>query len=286
MLVSILFVALFASLTVASPVGDSASPARSCGSSPSPEELSKFEADFAAKKASFKESDVAVSPIRVWVHVISKDTTVSGGNIPSSQISSQISVLNTDYAGSGISWTLVGTSRTVNTTWYNIPSSNGKAQTEMKRALRKGGPETLNVYAVGSITSGSQDLLGYATFPYSYTDAPIDDGCVLLSSSFPGGTHAPFNLGRTLTHEAGHWVGLYHTFQGGCTGSGDLVSDTPPEAQPVFGCPASSDTCPGDNLPDDFHNYMDYTNDNCMTHFSTGQGTRLRAQIATYRGIR
>ena len=73
----------------------------------------------------------------------------------------------------------------------------------MKIALKQGLPSDINVYSVNSITGTSGDLLGYATFPSSYEDNPQDDGVVILASSVPGGSGAPFNLGKTLTHEVG-----------------------------------------------------------------------------------
>ena len=76
-------------------------------------------------------------------------------------------------------------------------------QTEMKNKLRKGGAGDLNVYSVGFTSGSGAGLLGYATFPWSYASNPKDDGVVFLYSSVPGGTASPYNLGRTLTHEAG-----------------------------------------------------------------------------------
>ncbi|EEB89368.1 hypothetical protein MPER_12542 [Moniliophthora perniciosa FA553] len=152
---------------------------------------------------------------------------------------------------------------------------------EMQVALREGGVADLNVYTVAFTTS---NLLGYATFPSEYEDNPEIDGVIILFSSLPGGTAAPYNLGATLIHEAGHWVGLYHTFQGGCRAPGDSVDDTAPEASEAFGCPVGRDTCRGGDV-DPIHNYMDYTDDSCMTEFTQGQTVRLQTQMATYRGV-
>ena len=300
---------LGSSLVTASPLSDGAgAPAlvRACGSTPSDEFVAKAEAHFAQNRVDGTRINAAVtldvyctmdllSFLRSGVdtgcltgHVIYKNTEVSGGYIPDSQISNSIKVLNEDYASCGVSFRLAGTDRTLNADWFDkigpkmcvTPPTyspllrtaaqicvRSDGQTAMKEALRKGGAADLNVYSVGKITGPKGPLLGYAPFPWSYSGNPKNDGAVILSSSVPGGTGAPFNMGRTLTHETGyafvflrwrwelitkspirHWVGLYHTFQGDkkCDEVGDHVSDTPTEAGPVYGCPDSSDTCPGE----------------------------------------
>ncbi|TCD67922.1 hypothetical protein EIP91_011786 [Steccherinum ochraceum] len=261
---------------------------RACGTTISDEKLLAAEQHFKSNvvnKEAFAHVDAAANAvIPVYFHVISEDNTLDGGNVPDSQIQDQISVLNAGYAGSGLFFALAGITRTTNPQWFNQVGLGTSLQTTMKQQLHVGGPNVLNVYTVGFVSGSGEDLLGYATFPFSYSGNPIDDGCVILFSSLPGGSTANYNQGKTLTHEVGHWVGLYHTFQGGCSGSGDQVSDTPPEASPASGCPTGRDTCSGGGV-DPIHNYMDYSFDSCLTGFTPGQISRLRAQLLVYRGI-
>uniref|UniRef100_A8LWH6 Peptidase M43 pregnancy-associated plasma-A domain-containing protein n=1 Tax=Salinispora arenicola (strain CNS-205) TaxID=391037 RepID=A8LWH6_SALAI len=219
--------------------------------------------------------------VPVAVHVIQENSTRAGGNIPDSMIYSQIDVLNQSFSGetggaaTAFTFQLQSINRVTNPSWYPI-IKDSSAERSMKSSLRTGGMETLNVY-LGDLSSG---LLGWATFPErSLNDM---DGVVVLSESLPGGTATNYNLGDTGTHEVGHWLNLYHTFQRGCRGSGDGVSDTPAEASPAYQCPTGRDTCSAPGL-DPITNFMDYTYDSCMYEFTPGQASRMLTAWNVYR---
>jgi hypothetical protein len=213
--------------------------------------------------------------IPVYWHNI-RTSSGGGGVATSTQISQSISVLNSAYAGTSFSFQLISTDSANNDSWYTC--SGGTCESQMKSALRKGGSNALNVYS----NNMGDGLLGWATFPSSYRRSPLMDGVVILYSSVPGGSAAPYNEGDTLTHEVGHWMGLYHTFQGGCNKKNDGVSDTPAESSPAFGCPTGRNSCSATGN-DPIENFMDYTDDACMFTFTAGQSARMNAQWASYR---
>jgi hypothetical protein len=232
---------------------------------------------FLSSRKSAQALAVGSVNIPVYAHVINKGTGISNGDIPDSMIADQIAVLNAAYANTPFRFTLAQTTRTTNSTWYTAGPDTA-AEAAMKSALRKGTADDLNMY----ISSPGGGLLGWATFPNWYAGNPSDDGVVLLNTSLPGGTAAPYNLGDTGTHEVGHWLGLYHTFQGGCQKSNDYVSDTPAEQSAAYGCPTGRDTCRETGL-DPITNFMDYTDDYCMDRFSAGQVARMDSFWTTYR---
>jgi hypothetical protein len=238
-------------------------------------------ARLADRKAAGDDESVTGGVINVYFHVINKGTGIANGDIPQSQIDAQMDVLNDAFASTGWSFNLVQVTRTTNATWYTM-GFNSQAEAQAKAALRQGTADDLNVYTA-NLGGG---LLGWATFPSSYDRHPSDDGVVILYSSVPGGSAAPYNLGDTATHEVGHWMGLYHTFQGGCAkqaNKGDQVGDTPAERDPAFGCPVGRDSCPRVAGLDPIRNFMDYTDDDCMFQFTAGQDARMDAQFTAYR---
>jgi hypothetical protein len=224
-------------------------------------------------------SRTASVSVPVYVHVMAAaDGT---GDVTDNQIRDQIAVLNTTFAGresraaadTGFTFTLAGVDRFYNDKWHVDQQSN-----QYRRLTRQGGPDALNIWLV------EFDYLGIATFPWDYGSSGDIDGIRVLWSSLPGGSETNYNLGETATHEAGHWFGLFHVFQGGCKESqgGDGVADTPAQSVATNGCPEGQDSCPTEGL-DSIHNYMDYSYDSCYNQFSPGQSTRMSEMWTAYR---
>lgn len=215
-------------------------------------------------------------------------------NVSLAQIQSQIEVLNKDFEGtnqdiSNLNSTIFSTLRSGNTNIKFIldtvirkstTKTGWRTNDDMKRSSRGGinptSPTTkLNMW-VCTLTNG---ILGYAQFPGG---SSATDGVVILNTAFgnTGTATAPFNRGRTATHEVGHWLNLRHIW-GDATCGSDLVNDTPTHNTANYGCPASGhrSTCSGTPVEMTM-NYMDYTDDACMYMFSAGQKSRMLATFA------
>jgi hypothetical protein len=241
---------------------------------PREKELVQNHRDLPASAKGRAPADFSVT-VPVWFHVV---TDGALGNLTSKQINAQIGVLNTTFGGgeggsdTGFGFTLAGVTRTDNATWY--ASRSGGAEHAMKQALKQGGDNTMNVY---STSAGA--YLGWAYLPeITDTAQRYLDGIVISWETVPGASdtfEGRYDLGETLTHEVGHWLNLEHTFYGGCNRTGDFVDDTPAQKSASFGCPVGKDTCTAPGV-DPIHNYMDYSDDPCLSEFTDGQTQRMR----------
>jgi hypothetical protein len=243
---------------------------RKCGTVMSDDDAKWAEKDFQTRRMSSFAIEALPTSVTTYVHII----TCQGAGDVSNLVSAQMNVLHQAF-NLTFNYTV---DKTENCNWYNL-KSGGKAEKDMKKALRKGSCDDLNIYTANL----QNNLLGWAYFPSNCSGRNVYlDGVVLLDQSLPGGNAEPYNEGDTGTHEVGHWFGLYHTFQGGCTGSGDFIADTPAEASAAFGCPTGRNTCSSPGL-DPITNFMDYTDDFCMDNFSNNQFQRMNEQWGTYR---
>jgi hypothetical protein len=244
-------------------------------SEPSDEELDLGER-YAALKATVTPN-VNGGVINVYWHVINRGPAPAEGNVPDATIQAQMDVINDAFASTGYWFELVSVDRTTNLDWFRARRGS-MAEKNMKAALRQGSADDLNFYT----NSPGGGLLGWATFPSSYASSPGDDGIVIDYRYLVGGPVAGYDLGDTGTHEVGHWMGLLHTFQGGCNKKkGDYVADTEPEHSPQYEC-VERDSCRGGGL-DPIHNFMNMTDDACRDSFTAGQDARMDSQFTTFR---
>lgn len=229
------------------------------------------------------ESTLSVTiPVR-FIHIVSGNE----GVISRAQREEQINVMNTVFAPTGVSFSYSENEvAEVDNHAFFTMGHGSLAERQCKVQHQAiGSAKGLNFYTARPAGS----LLGWATFPHDMAGDPQMDGVVMLDGTLPGGSMTNYNLGITAVHEVGHWLGLYHTFQGGCFPPGDDVSDTPAHAGPNFGKPRDEDQphnlCPSEpsSALCPIHNYMNYGDDDWLNEFTDGQIERIWAQIGMFR---
>lgn len=267
-----------------------------CGNMLTDDQIEMIEQMIAAEKAATEKggaSRFTGGQIPVFFH---ESRPTSTATVTSAQLDNQISHLNSTFAGTGYTFFRVGWNYVVSSTYANC--RQGTSDEWNMKSLFYNHSSATNYRHNGALhfyvctnprTSTGAGLLGWATFPWNYSgSSDYRDGIVIKTGSLPGGSTTNYNQGDTATHEVGHWMGLYHTFQDGCgtgnnTTSGDRVADTPAQASPTSGCPSSRDSCTSISGSDPIHNFMDYSYDSCLWEFTTGQDTRMDSICTTYR---
>ncbi|KID63610.1 uncharacterized protein G6M90_00g064650 [Metarhizium brunneum] len=224
--------------------------------------------------SSRKRADIEVA---TFAHVVYANKSVEGGYLSEEIIHRNIDIINHQYAPAGISFSLKNLSYTENADW-----ALGKDEFAMRLKLRGGGYNDLNLYFVADIPYKSEQdwgVRGICSLPTTRPDSLrwTLDGCSLLSRMLPGSNGTAENISNsTATHEIGHWLGLLHTFEGGCGGEGDEIGDTVAQAGPTKLCP-TGDPPHSCNLPDPdmIKNFMDIST--CTrSEFTAGQIARMK----------
>ncbi len=239
---------------------------------------------------SFRLLTNGIIEIPVVVNVLYK---TNAENISAAQIQTQIDVLNKDFAATNSDYNLTSTYNNVKSGDIGvrfvldqvIRKSTNKKSWQLNDAMKKSSQGGINPTSPATklnmwVCNLSSGYLGYAQFPGGNPDT---DGVVIDDNAMgtTGSAAAPFNKGRTATHEVGHWINLRHIW-GDATCGNDQVGDTPLHNTANYGCPAAGhrSTCTGTPVEMTM-NYMDYTDDACMYMFSAGQRTRMLAVFAS-----
>jgi hypothetical protein len=253
---------------------------RVCGTSePSSGEADAIQAALVEGGKPPEGSTTVGGMVQIAFHVIHDGLE---GNVTDAQIEAQVAELNLNFSGAygghdtGYRFVLTTVDRTLNPVWFTMAQESPQER-DAKRALAVDPTHHVNVY------TAKIAAYGWANYPWGVEEDEKTLGIVIHYGTLPGGHLAGFNMGRTATHEMGHYFGLFHTFFTGCSQLNDYVTDTPAEAVAASGCPPDTlDTCAGPGM-DPIHNFMDYTDDPCYREFTPGQDGRMDAMLSQYK---
>ncbi|PSC70701.1 metalloprotease [Micractinium conductrix] len=198
------------------------------------------------------------------------------------QIADQVAQLNRDYNGTGLQFASPKVRFHTRKDWADTCWAK---LGEILAAVNTAPAAAVNVIVCDLASSGG--ILGVMPdMPNGQNERDPSQAVAVDFRSMPGGPYTRYSGGRTLTHELGHYFGLLHTFgDGSCATAGghDGIADTPAQRELSNGCPVGKDSCPNQPGKDAVNNFMDYSDDACMTSFSLGQAARMQAVMLQFR---
>ncbi|MCH2161744.1 MAG: hypothetical protein MK085_07705 [Phycisphaerales bacterium] len=223
------------------------------------------------RNSSGSQGDMSIEQVESGIRILNEDLLAIAGTNGENGNDARIEFFLAEVDPSGNPTN--GITFSNNDTWFNDSGSYWNS-------LAWDPNRYLNIY-----TNSASGALGYVPFlPQDGNVGANEDRVVVLWSTYgeDGPYGPPFDQGRTLTHEVGHYLGLFHVFDGcggSCSSSGDVVCDTNPQDSPTWGC-SSANSC---GTPDNIDNYMDYSDDLCMEKFTPEQNRRMRCTLEHYR---